>query len=165
MNIVGSRENLFYEAFAVNDYREDFCRPTNKMIIRELNENKPSTLDEVKEIWYNGRTRRANYRYDDSRYTIANLHSFFNKGTVEFGLFNSTLDEEKIAAAIHFSAALADMAKRKSRTTYEVLTDRPFERMIHFLGRLKLTGDEFKTTRYHILKQLASGKTGQTAVT
>lgn len=164
VNIVGSRENLFYEAFAVDNYRKDFCRPTDKGIIREFNENKPSTLDEVKEIWYNGRTGRANYRYDNSRYTIANLHSFFNKGTVEFRLFNSTLDAEEIAAAIHFSAALADMAKRKSRTTYEVLTDRPFERMRHFLGRLKLTGDEFKTTRYHILKHLTGGKAGQTAV-
>ncbi|MBR3746221.1 MAG: amidoligase family protein, partial [Selenomonadaceae bacterium] len=164
LNIVGSRENLFYEAFAVEEYRKDYCRPTNTIIIREFNELKPKTLEEAKEIWYNGRTSRAERRYDDSRYTICNLHAFFNKGTVEFRLFNGTLDTEEIAAAIHFSAALVDMAKRKSRTVYETFTDRPFERMSNFLGRLKLTGDEFKRTRHHILKHLMSDNAGQTAV-
>ena len=61
--------------------------------LEELNRRRPTSMAAVEEIWYNGRSRRGQH-YDQSRYHCLNLHSVFQKGTVEFRLFNGTLMRE-----------------------------------------------------------------------
>ena len=108
----------------------------------------------VEEIWYNGRSRRGQH-YDQSRYHCLNLHSVFQKGTVEFRLFNGTLHAGKIKAYIQFCLAVTAQAlnqtcasRIRTETTNEKYTFRTW------LLRLGLNGKEFETARYHLLKNL-----------
>jgi len=70
-------------------------------------------MEAVERIWYNGESRRDQH-YDDSRYHCLNLHSVFQKGTVEFRLFNGTLHAGKIKAYIQFCLAIGAQALNQS---------------------------------------------------
>ena len=79
----------------------------------------------------------------------------FQKGTVEFRLFNGTTHAGKIKAYIQLCLAIgaqalnqASASRRKTQTTNEKYTFRTW------LLRLGLNGDEFKTARLHLLKHL-----------
>jgi hypothetical protein len=79
----------------------------------------------------------------------------FQKGTIEFRLFNSTTHAGKIKAYIQFCLAISAQAlnqkcasRQKTRSTNEKYTFRTW------LLRLGLIGDEFKTARLHLLEHL-----------
>ena len=154
-NIMASKEDLIYKALKVSVARENqYCQKVEERFLEELNQKKPKTLDGVERIWYNGDSRRSRH-YDDSRYHCLNLHSVFQKGTVEFRLFNGTLHAGKIKAYIQFSLAISAQAlnqacasRRKTHTTNEKYTFRTW------LLRLGLIGDEFATARQHLLAEL-----------
>ena len=154
-NIMASKEDLIYKALGVSVARQNrWCRPVEQRFLDELNRRKPRSLDGVEHIWYNGNSRR-NSHYDDSRYHCLNLHSVFQKGTVEFRLFNGTLHAGKIKAYIQFCLAIGAQAlnqtcasRRKTQTTNEKYTFRTW------LLRLGLNGEEFSTARQHLLANL-----------
>ena len=80
----------------------------------------------------------------------------FQKGTIEFRLFNGTLHAGKIKAYIQFCLAIGAQAlnqscasRRKTQTTNEKYTFRTW------LLRLELNGDEFATARKHLLENLS----------
>ena len=155
VNGVASKENLIYQALKVHENRKGYCGKTNQRFLKELNEKKPESLEEFKSIWYNGETHRARQHYDVSRYTILNLHSFFNKGTVEFRVFNATLHAGEVKAAIQFCLALTAQALTTKKAIYRPTeTDNPKYTFRCWLLRLNLNGDEFKTCRLHLLKNL-----------
>ena len=153
-NIMASKEDLIYKALQVSVSREhSYCQKVEQRFLEELNRKKPKTLNGVERIWYGGDSRRDTH-YDDSRYHCLNLHSVFQKGTVEFRLFNGTLHAGKIKAYIQFSLAIGAQAlnqscasRRKTQTTNEKYTFRTW------LLRLGLNGEEFATARYHLLKE------------
>ena len=157
-NIMASKEDLIYKALQVSVSREhSYCQKVEQRFLEELNRKKPKTLNGVERIWYGGDSRRDTH-YDDSRYHCLNLHSVFQKGTVEFRLFNGTLHAGKIKAYIQFSLAIGAQAlnqscasRRKTQTTNEKYTFRTW------LLRLGLNGEEFATARYHLLKELPGG--------
>lgn len=108
----------------------------------------------MRQIWYNGASRQREH-YNNSRYHCLNLHSVFQKGTIEFRLFNGTTHAGKIKAYIQLCLAIGAQAlnqtnasRRKTQTTNEKYTFRTW------LLRLGLNGDEFKTARLHLLKHL-----------
>ncbi len=154
-NIMASKEDLIYKALKVSVARENqYCHKVEERFLEELNRKKPKTLDGVERIWYGGNSRRYEH-YDDSRYHCLNLHSVFQKGTVEFRLFNGTLHAGRIKAYIQFSLAITAQAlnqacasRRKTQTTNEKYTFRTW------LLRLGLIGDEFATARQHLLAEL-----------
>ncbi len=154
-NIMASKEDLIYKALKISVARENqYCQKVEERFLEELNQKKPKTLDGVERIWYNGSSRRSRH-YDDSRYHCLNLHSVFQKGTVEFRLFNGTLHAGKIKAYIQFSLAISAQAlnqacasRRKTHTTNEKYTFRTW------LLRLGMIGDEFATARQHLLAEL-----------
>ena len=154
-NIMASKEDLIYKALKVSVARENqYCQKVEERFLEELNQKKPKTLDGVERIWYDGDSRRHRH-YDDSRYHCLNLHSVFQKGTVEFRLFNGTLHAGKIKAYIQFSLAITAQAlnqacasRRKTQTTNEKYTFHTW------LLRLGLIGDEFSTARQHLLAEL-----------
>ena len=141
---------------------EDFPRV---LFARTMKKDKNITTDSVEKIWYSpandGYCGGINHQhYNPTRYHALNLHSFFQKGTVEFRLFNSTLHAGKIKAYVQFCLALSAWsiesddkvvfrtmngytAKKKVTLMYNILTN-----------RLGLYGDEFKTCRLHMMKQL-----------
>ena len=154
-NIMAAKEDLIYKALQVSVAREhSYCQKVEQRFLDELNRKKPKTLDGVERIWYDGESRRSDH-YDDSRYHCLNLHSVFQKGTIEFRLFNGTLHAGKIKAYIQFCLAIGAQAlnqscasRRKTQTTNEKYTFRTW------LLRLGLNGDEFATARLHLLKNL-----------
>jgi len=164
VNLVASREEIFYHALKVHEDREQYCQPTNQRFLRELNAKKPATLGKLKTIWY-GDEREHTWHYDTSRYTILNLHAFFTKGTIEFRIFNSTLHAGEVKAAIQFCAAMVAFAKKARRTVYrKIETDNEKFAMRTFLTRLGLNGDEFKTARLHLTKNLSGNAAWRFAV-
>jgi hypothetical protein len=113
-------------------------------------------MQEVSEAWY-GRTNTCPSRYDSSRYKILNLNSLFLRGTVEFRAFNGSLHAGEIKAYVQFTLALvakAIQAKGASsrRSEYNAATSKYDMRV--WLLSLKMSGDEFKTARLHLLKKL-----------
>lgn len=154
-NIMAAKEDLIYKALQVSvDRKYQYCKPVDGRFLEELNRRKPKTMEEVSRIWYDGPSRR-NIHYDDSRYHCLNLHSVFQKGTIEFRLFNGTTHAGKIKAYIQLCLAISAQAlnqtcasRRKTITTNEKYTFRTW------LLRLGLIGDEYETARLHLLKYL-----------
>lgn len=154
-NIMAAKEDMIYKALQVTvDRQHRWCKPVDNRFLEELNRRRPKTLDQVSRVWYNGESR-SNVHYDDSRYHCLNLHSVFQKGTVEFRLFNSTTHAGKIKAYIQLCMAISAQAlnqrcasRTKTQTTNEKYTFRTW------LLRLGLIGDEYKTARLHLLEHL-----------
>jgi hypothetical protein len=154
-NIMASKEDLIYKALQVNVARErSYCKKVEQSFLEELNCKKPKTLEDVSRIWYNGNDGRHQH-YHNSRYHCLNLHSVFQKGTIEFRLFNGTTHAGKIKAYIQLCLAISHQAltqrcasRAKTQSTNEKYTFRTW------LLRLGLIGDEFKTARLHLLEHL-----------
>ena len=134
--------------------REEYCLKADTRFLEELNHKRPRTMEEVEELWYNGRGSRYHH-YDISRYHALNLHSVFSKGTIEFRMFNSTLHAGEVKAYIQLCLAISHQAlvqrgasRIKTQPENEKYTFRTW------LLRLGLIGDEFKTARQHLLKNL-----------
>ncbi len=154
-NIMASKEDMIYKAMQVEVARErSYCKKVEQSFLDELNRKKPRTLDEVSRIWYNGGDGHHEH-YHNSRYHCLNLHSVFQKGTIEFRLFNSTTHAGKIKAYIQLCLAISAQAlnqrcasRQKTHSTNEKYTFRTW------LLRLGLIGDEYKTARLHLLEHL-----------
>lgn len=154
VNIMASKENLLYKTLQVQVSREQYCQKADTRFLEELNHKRPKTMPEVEQVWYNGCGSR-HYHYDDSRYHALNLHSVFSKGTIEFRMFNSTLHAREVKAYIQLCLAISHQAlvqrgasRIKTQPENEKYTFRTW------LLRLGLIGDEFKTARRHLLKNL-----------
>lgn len=157
-NIMYSKEDLIYKALQVDVNREHrYCRKVEEDFLQELNSKKPKTLEEVSCIWYKGRDCSGTH-YHSSRYHCLNLHSVFQKGTIEFRLFNSTTHAGKIKTYIQLCLAISAQAlnqssagRIKTASTNEKYTFRTW------LLRLGMIGDEFKTARKFLLENLEGG--------
>jgi len=154
-NIMASKEDMIYKAMQVEVARErSYCKKVEQSFLDEINRKKPHTLDEVSRIWYNGGDGHQEH-YHNSRYHCLNLHSVFQKGTIEFRLFNSTTHAGKIKAYIQLCLAISAQAlnqrcasRQKTQSTNEKYTFRTW------LLRLGLIGEEYKTARLHLLEHL-----------
>ena len=154
VNIMASKEDLLYKTLQVQVSREQYCQKADTRFLDELNHKRPRTMDEVERMWYNGYGGRYNH-YDNSRYHALNLYSVFSKGTIEFRMFNSTLHAGEVKAYIQLCLAISHQAlvqrgasRIKTQPENEKYTFRTW------LLRLGLIGDEFKTARQHLLKNL-----------
>ncbi len=155
VNIVHAKEDLIYQALQVGDWREErYCKKTDENFLKKLNDAKPQTREELKTIWYGGGDG-SNKKYHDSRYRCLNFHSLFRQNTVEFRAFNSELNPEKIKAYIQFCLSLTALAQsQKSASPTKAKPENQKYAFRCFLLRLGMIGDEFKTTRKHLLSHL-----------
>ncbi|MGL5254232.1 MAG: amidoligase family protein [Brevinema sp.] len=157
-NIMASKEDLIYKALQVTVERERrYCHKVDENFLENLNNKKPKSIEAVKQIWYEGEDG-SDEHYHDSRYHCLNLHSVFSKGTVEFRLFNGTMNENKIRAYVQFCLAISQQAltqncasRAKTHSSNEKYTFRTW------LLRLGMIGDEFKETRKILLEHLEGG--------
>ncbi len=154
VNIMAAKEELLYKALQVDVVRERYCKKADTRFLDELNHRKPKSMNEVERLWYNGSSGRHDH-YDNTRYHALNLHSVFSKGTIEFRLFNSTLHAGEIKSYIQLCLAISHQAlvqrgasRSRTQSSNEKYTFRTW------LLRLGLIGDEFKTARLHLLKNL-----------
>ncbi len=154
VNIMAAKEDLLYKALKVEVEREYYCKKADTRFLDEMNNRKPRSMSEMERIWYNGMGSRREH-YNETRYHALNLHSVFSKGTIEFRLFNSTLHAGEVKSYIQLCLAISHQAlvqKGASRNKTQSLNEKYTFRT--WLLRLGLIGDEFKTARKHLLKNL-----------
>lgn len=158
VNSIASKEDILFHAVRIHPDRIRYCRKTNKRFLEDLNKRKPETMGQLAAVWYDEPERRAvreHGHYDDSRYTICNLHALFTKGTIEFRCFNATLHAGEVKAAIQFCLALTCQAlNTKKAICRRTVSDNEKYTFRCWMLRLGLNGDEFKTCRHHFLKHL-----------
>jgi hypothetical protein len=155
-NIMASKETLLFKALEVNPERYNkWCKKVDDNMLTKLDSRKPKTLEEVKRIWYNGDCNRSYTHYDNSRYHALNLHAVWQKGTVEFRMFNSTLHAGKVKAYIQLCLAISAQAKKQNGACRkETVSTNPKYTFRTWLIRMGMNGDEFKTARLHLLANL-----------
>lgn len=167
-NIMASHESLIAEAIKIDRGRMNrYCRTVSPKFIEQLNEKKPTTMQQLSDIWYtsNGANYGRDHHYNDSRYHMLNLHSTFTKGTIEFRLFQfdkpadgkqNGLHAGQLKSYIQLCLALSQMAKDlRSASPKPQQTENPKFAMRTWLIRMGMVGDEFATARDFLTRNLS----------
>ena len=158
VNIVNAHEDLLTQALAISpDRRSRWCQPVDQAFLERLNRQRPTTSEALARLWYNSNDweYHAHQHYDYSRYHLLNLHAVWQKGTIEFRAFNSTLHAGEIKSYVQLCAAISFMAlKASAASPRRPVTDNPAYTFRCWLLRLGMSGEEFKTARTHLLKHL-----------
>jgi len=155
VNIVSAKENIIYKALQVDSERERrYCKKIDVDFLQKLNSHKPKTITELRKLWYKGRDG-GHQHYHDSRYHCLNLHSVFQKGTIEFRAFNSSLHAGKTKAYLQFCLGITAQAyNQRSASPIKTVSENEKYTFRVWLLRLGLIGDEFKSARKHLLGHL-----------
>jgi len=153
-NVFVNQEVLF-DALAVLPPREVYTKKLSDTRLDKL--LLTASLKEVKDAWYKPTKEDTWKARDDrnlfdhsSRQQALNLHSLFQKGTIEFRMFNTPaqLDENVLRAYAELSLGLtvASLNNVKLPPIIEP-GKKKRETMDHWLCCLGLCGDEFKRSR------------------
>lgn len=156
INIIYSRNDLLYNSLQIEANRIRYCKALDKNLVERMKKKKPTSFEEIEDIWYQGYYQGRNRYYHDSRYHFLNLHSFFNGvGTVELRGFNGTLHAGKIRTYILLSLAINNQAlNQKSASTKKPQIENPKFAMRTWLNRIGFIGEDFKNPREHLVKHL-----------
>jgi hypothetical protein len=158
VNIVNAKEDLLTQALQISpERRERWCEPVSASFLDALNRRKPQTDAAFAQLWYGERDwqARAQRHYDRTRYRLLNLHSVFQKGTIEFRAFNGTLHAGEIKSYIQLCLAVSHAALTgASASPKRPVTDNPKYTFRCWLLRLGFIGEEFETARLHLTKYL-----------
>ena len=158
VNIVNAHEDLLTQALAISPERRiRWCKSVDQRFLERLNRTKPQTSEALARLWYNDSDweYHAHQHYDPSRYHLLNLHAVWQKGTIEFRAFNSTLHAGEIKSYVQLCMAISFMAlKATAASPRRPVTDNPAYTFRCWLLRLGMNGEEFKTARTHLLKNL-----------
>lgn len=163
IKVVDKYERHMYHALRSTNRMSNsgWSKPVCQDFLNRVCALKNPTIEDIRDEWYQGDPRWQR-RYHSSRYRLLNLHALFNKGTVEFRCFNSTVHAGKIKAYIQLCGlicAQALLTKRcskgqrrfdESKAKYEVRT---------WLIRLGAIGDEYRTMRHHLTNHLQGDST------
>lgn len=158
VNLVNAKEDLLTQALGISpERRARWCQAVDPDFLARLNRRKPTTDAAFAELWYNTPEWRwhASQHYDTSRYHLLNLHSVFQKGTIEFRAFNASLHAGEIKSFIQLAMAISYQAlKSSTASARRPETDNPKYTFRCWLLRLGFIGDEFATAREHLTKRL-----------
>jgi len=158
VNLVNAKEDLLTMALQISEPRRArWCQKVCPEFLGRLNQRKPLGMNAFAGLWYGLRDWEhcAHEHYHQSRYRLLNLHSVFQKGTIEFRAFNSTLHAGEIKTYIQLCMAISHQAlKSSSASPTPPQTDNPKYTFRCWLLRLGFIGDEFETARLHLLKHL-----------
>lgn len=156
INIIYSRNDLLYDALQIEQRRMQFCKKMDESLVHKMNRSRPTTFNQIEDIWYQGYGERRERHYHESRYHFLNLHSLFNGcGTVELRGFNGTLHAGKIRSYIALSLAMNHQAlSQKSASSKKPQIENPKFSMRTWLNRIGFIGDDFKNCREHLCKHL-----------
>lgn len=149
-NLFYSKQKTFYKYFNIKTSRlKTYCQPLSyPNFIKKINDPKNKLMKILpktgfKSAWYQGaKTSQEKY---DTRYHALNFRSIKDHKTVEFRLFNGTLDTEKIYNYINLCKKIKDfceqedfvshkdMASTETKTN-EILTKDQFEEFLTNIG-------------------------------
>lgn len=161
-NLIGimySKEDILFKALQVKESRVlRWCKKVREPMLqkaRKLSSDETKDLTALESIWYEGFDHDTHEHYNATRYYALNLHSVFYRGTVEWRCFNSTLHAGEIKAYVNLCLAISAQAiKQRSTVMKKTKSENELFTFRVWLVRLGLNGDEFKTTRDHLLKHL-----------
>ena len=166
-NLMASHESLLIAAMRIDRERIGrYCRTVNPDFLARLNKEKPQTMEDLRNIWYeeNHATHGRDHHYNESRYHCLNLHATFSKGTIEFRLFQFAdktatrkggIHGGEIKSYIQLCLALSEMAKElKTASPKEPQRENPKFAMRTWLMRLGFIGEEFATAREILTRNL-----------
>lgn len=157
-NIIYAHEDLLTAALGISHWRRvRWCKPLDADFITRLNILRPVTMECLAKVWYRDDNWEwhAHTHYDESRYHLLNLHAVWQKGTIEFRAFNSTLDADKLTAYIQLVLAISHQALTvKTASPKAPVTDNPAYTFRCWLLRMGMSGDEFKTARRVLMANL-----------
>ena len=138
INMIYSKQELIIKSLGISGYiiNEDF--------VKGINEAEIHTLEELKREADNiGKDNCKGIEFD------------FENKKVSFKFINEETDAEKIKAYTQFIELLDQSAKELKHASAKVsITDNPKFTFRVFLIRLGMVGDEYKTTRKILLKNL-----------
>jgi hypothetical protein len=159
VNIMYSKEDLLEKSLKIKRNRISYCKKTELTFVKKLGEKKAVTDDELADLWYEGNEYNRTDHYNHSRYRMLNLHNIWqrsgSKRTIEFRMYNGTLHAGKIKAYINLSLAMSAQAINQKRAkAQKPITDNDKYAFRCWLLTLGMIGDEFKTTRDHLLANL-----------
>ena len=77
VNIIASKNDLLYNALRIKAERQRYCKKMDSYLVERMNAAKPTTFEQIADIWYAGYHDNRSSHYHDSRYHFLNLHSFF----------------------------------------------------------------------------------------
>ena len=167
VNIMAAHEEQIGRAIRIDAGRtEHYCQVVNHRFLDLLNRKKPTTMSELADIWYegNGDNYDRTQHYNSSRYHMLNLHATFTKGTIEFRLFQfadpcngkqNGLHAGELKAYIQLCLAMSQLAKMvKTASPKPQQTDNEKYAMRCWMLRLGFIGDEFKTAREILLRNM-----------
>lgn len=160
-NLIGimyQKEDMLFKALKVNESRASrWCQKVREPMLqqaRRLSSDETRDLTRLESIWYGGNTQRHDH-YHWTRYYALNLHSVFYRGTVEFRCFNATLHAGRARAYVNLCLAISAQAiAQRSTVMKRTESDNPAFTFRTWLLRLGLNGEEFKSTREHLLANL-----------
>ena len=163
-NIMASHEQLIGRAIRIDQYRMGYCGITDPRFLERLNKQKPKSMEHLKRVWYNDNNDHHAH-YDGTRYHMLNLHATFTKGTVEFRLFNfaepngdrkNGIHAGELKAWIQLCLAMSQQAKMvKTASPKQPQVENEKFAMRTWLNRLGLIGEEFKTARTLLIRNLS----------
>ena len=161
-NLIGimySKEDILFKALQVKERRvEAYCKKVREPMLkkaRKLSSDETKNLTELESIWYEGFNHNTHQHYNKTRYYALNLHSVFYRGTVEWRCFNSTLHAGEVKAYVNLCLAMSAQAiKQRSTVMRKTASENELFTFRVWLVRLGLNGEEFRTTRDHLLKHL-----------
>jgi hypothetical protein len=157
INIIASKNDLFYKALQIEPSRMRFCKKMDALLVDKMNRRKPKTMKAIEDIWYEGYNESRDTHFHPSRYKFFNLHSFFNGNhTVELRGFNSELHAGKIRSYIVLALALNHQALTQAcASSRKPQVENERFAMRTYLNRIGLIGDEFKNCREHLTSALS----------
>jgi hypothetical protein len=160
-----------WQAVAINmarvlHNRQGYCQTLTTDLVERFRTDRKRDLVSVAKAWYgNGRTAGDGH-YDHSRYHWINVHALFDKGTIEFRLFNGTLHAGQVKANILFALGMASAALTAKSISFtgqtagsRTLPDgrravTSHDSRMFLVHVLCLVGDEFKVYRKHLAKAM-----------
>lgn len=159
--IIYSKQKILQKALKVHRDRKSYCKDVEEEVIEKLDKYKSRTLEEFGRIWFNLESFQTMGRYNRKRYFILNptslLSSTQSKDTVELRIFNSKLHAGLIKSFIQYSLLVAERSLNVKRaSSKETIPPKGNEKwaMRQHLLKLGAKGEEFKSMRFHFLKNL-----------
>ena len=156
VNIFKSKEDFLWEALQVSSMRTNWCKKVEQRFVDALNHEKPSRIERIAELWYDGRMYEQNDHYSQTRYRTLNLHSYFQHGHYEIRCCNASLHAGVVRSQIVLALAInnAAMTKRYCRPTVSQSDNMRYSFRVWLLD-LGLIGEEFENCRMHLMKALS----------
>lgn len=168
VNIMAAHEEQIGKAIRIDEGRKGrYCRTVSPDFLNLMHKRNPKTMAALENAWYEGNHANygRNHHYNDSRYHMLNLHSFFHgHGTIEFRLFQFSNPHDgkrggihagEIKSYIQLCLGICELAHGiKFASPKPQQTENPKYAFRCWMLRLGFIGEEFETARTILLRNM-----------